>query len=339
MPSMTRFQWVGLGIVLGLLALTTLGGVVRVTDSGLACPDWPGCYGGVLPSGDFGEFAAYQVWLEWTHRLVAALIGFVIIGYAIYALLRRRHQVGVWAPAAVAVGMLAVQIVLGGLTVTERLEAAIVTAHLAVAMLIVLLMTASWLGAFGWRPVEGDGGTFGDDAASRARSFGWLALASAVLVYGLIVVGSYVTHTESSFYCGNQWPLCSGDLWPSGWRAQLHMSHRFLAVVAGVALLAVAVGVVGQRPRGRALTLFAHAAVTLFVAQVIFGALTMWIDLAAWSRALHLSAGAVTWTLTAAAAVIAVYRAGWMGAGSEASQAAPGGALAPEIGGEGGPSR
>lgn len=338
MPSMTRYQWFGLGIVVALLALTTLGGVVRVTDSGLACPDWPACYGAAIPSGDFGEFAAYQVWLEWTHRLVAALMGFVIIGYATYAVLRRRQQVGVWAPASVAVGMLAVQVVLGGLTVTERLEAAIVTAHLAVAMLIVLLMTASWLGSFGWRAASGEGQALGDDPAARARTFAWLALGAVVLTYGLLVVGSYTTHTESSFYCGNQWPLCSGDLWPSGWRAQLHMSHRFLAALAGGALLAVAMAVVAQRPRVRPMILFAHAAATLFAAQVIFGALTMWVDLAAWSRALHLSAGALTWALTAAATTIALYRANWLRATSKANAHAAG-AFAAETGRESGPSR
>ena len=336
MPSMTRFQWLGLGIVLGLLALTALGGTVRVTDSGLACPDWPGCYGGVVPSGDFGNYAAYQVWLEWTHRLAAALMGFVIIGYAFYTLRRWRHRPGVWVPAAAAIGMLALQVVLGGLTVTERLEAAIVTAHLAVAMLIVLLMTSSWLGTFGWQRADGEAEALGDDVSERARSFAWLALGTAVLVYALVVVGSYVTHTEASYYCGNQWPFCSGDLWPSGWRAQLHMSHRFLALIAGGALVAVAIGVVGQRPRVRGMTLFAHAAATLFAMQVIFGALTMWTDLAAWTRALHLTAGALTWALTAAVAIIAGYRAGWIGSPARASEPSPGAALAPEIGGESG---
>ena len=317
------FQRAGLALLIGLLALTALGGIVRVTGSGLACPDWPGCYGSVIPSGDFGEFAAHQVWLEWSHRLVAAIIGLIILAYAVYAWRRRPRRV--WLPAALAVPMLAVQVVLGGLTVTEQLEALIVTLHLATAMIIVMLIAVSWLGAFNWPTASDDDAEqpLGGSAAAQARTFGWIALLCAALVYAVVVVGSYVTHVGADpdfaaqvgpggAACGNRWPLCIGGLWPDGGYAQWNMSHRLLVAVAALALVGAGMGVVMLRPRSRGLTLLTHVAATLFVAQIAFGAAMIWINFDAWVRALHLSLGSLVWASTAAAATVASYRAGWL---------------------------
>ncbi len=319
----SRFRRVGLGLVLGLLCLTALGGIVRVTGSGLACPDWPACYGGLIPAGDFGGFAAHQVWLEWSHRLVAALIGFVILGYAAVAWRRYRERTRIWLPAVLSIPLLALQVALGGLTVTEQLEALIVTLHLATAMLILMLIAISWLGAFDWRPVGPDDDTpLGLDAPSQARTFARLALVAAILVYAVVVVGSYVTHVGANpdladhvgpggAACGNQWPLCYGGLFPDGEYAQWNMGHRLLVFIGGVALLSASFGVVGLRPRARTLTIFTHAASTLFIVQIAIGAMMILINFDAWARAMHLSMGSIVWLLATSAALAAAYRAGW----------------------------
>ena len=292
---------------MGLLALTALGGTVRVTDSGLACPDWPLCYGRIIPQGD------YHVWLEWTHRLVASVIGLVVVVYAALAWRRMRDRPAVWAPAFAAIAMLAVQVALGALTVTEQLEAAIVTAHLAVAMSIVMLICCSVVATFATGPAAA--GSDSDLGAAReAASFARLALLSGIAVYALVVLGSYVTHTDASFFCGNQWPLCDGDVWPDSSKAQLHVAHRLLAVVAGGLVVTVSVQAVRQAPKSLALIALAHAATALFALQIIVGALTMWLDLAAWIRVVHLSAGATVWGGVAAVAGIAIWRGGWFAA-------------------------
>lgn len=322
MASMTRFQRVGLGLLIGLLVLTALGGIVRVTGSGLACPDWPACYGAVIPSGDFGEFAAHQVWLEWTHRLVAAIIGFIIIGYAIVAWRRYRDRTRVWLPALLAIPFLALQVVLGGLTVTERLEEIIVTLHLATAMLIIMLVAFSWFSTFEWRVVtDTDESPLGSDAPSQARNYARIALLTAILVYAVVVVGSYVTHVGAGpdagahvgpggAACGNNWPFCYGGLFPDGEYAQWNMGHRFLVLFGAIALFAASMGVVMLRPRARGLTFMVHGAATLYVAQIFIGAAMIWINFDAWARALHLSMGSITWLLVSGAALIAIYRAG-----------------------------
>ena len=329
MASMTRFQRVGLGLVIGLLALTALGGIVRVTGSGLACPDWPACYGGLIPSGDFGEFAAYQVWLEWTHRLVAAIMGFIILGYAIVAWRRYRDQVRVWLPAVLAIPLLALQVVLGGLTVTEQLESLIVTSHLATAMLIIATVAISWLNTFAWQTVTpDDDAPLGTDAPSQARNFARIVLITTILVYAVVVVGSYVTHVGAGpdagshvgpggAACGNQWPFCYGGLFPEGEYAQWNMGHRFLVLFGGLALFGASMGVVMLRPRSRSLTFLIHGATTLFVAQIFIGGAMIWINFDAWARAMHLSMGSIVWLVVTSSALVAAYRAGWLRSGPQ----------------------
>ncbi|HUG30622.1 MAG TPA: COX15/CtaA family protein, partial [Candidatus Limnocylindria bacterium] len=76
---MTRFQRLAAATVAATFVLVTIGVVVRATDSGMACPHWPGCFEGqFLPSLDAG----FQVWIEWIHRTIAALIGVMILGLA-----------------------------------------------------------------------------------------------------------------------------------------------------------------------------------------------------------------------------------------------------------------
>ena len=331
---MTRFQWYGAFLIVLLLALTALGGTVRVTGSGLACPDWPGCYGSIVPLAEdylAAGYEAHQVWLEWTHRLVAALTGLLIVVYAAIALLRHRSRRWVAGSAAAAVPLLALQGGLGALTVTEELEPAIVTAHLAVAMAIIFFVTVSWLAAFRHPTGDPGGDRIGDPGGGAGVMARWAAVA-ALLVYLLIIVGSYVTHTDAGYYCGNQWPLCNGDLWPDGRLAQWHMMHRLLAVIAAAAVAAVAVMAVRAGPRSRAAVIAAHSAAMLMAAQILLGAATMWTGLDEWARVAHLAGGAAMWTAASAAAVLAASRAGWIQPGAEAGSPRAAAADAPEAG-------
>ena len=90
------------------------------------------------------------------------------------------------------------------------------------------------------------------------------------------------------------------------------MTHRLLAVVAAAAVAAVAVMAAKIEPRSRAAVIAAHSAALLMVAQILLGAATMWTGLDEWARAAHLAGGAAMWAASAAAAVLAASRAGWI---------------------------
>jgi cytochrome c oxidase assembly protein subunit 15 len=125
--------------VVALVALVVIGGATRVMEAGLACPDWPLCYGSLLPGGRMN----LQVFLEWFHRLDAFVVGVALLVLAGASLFGRRHLPR-WLPwaAGLALLLVAVQGGLGALTVLRLLAAGTVTAHLATGLLLVLLLSA-----------------------------------------------------------------------------------------------------------------------------------------------------------------------------------------------------
>ena len=114
------------------LALMALGSSTRVMNAGLSCPDWPLCFGALMPA----EQMNVQVFLEWFHRVVASSVGLIMIAVNVGVYWFRR-QLPKWLPlsALAALGLVITQGVLGGLTVTELLRFDIVTAHLATGLL------------------------------------------------------------------------------------------------------------------------------------------------------------------------------------------------------------
>lgn len=301
--SLSGYQRLGLVTIAGLLTLITLGGTVRVTDSGLACPDWPLCNGELVPGGD------YHVWIEWTHRLVASLIGFVIVAFVVGAWRKHRNRPWVIVPALAGVVALGVQVVLGGLTVTENLPAEIVTAHLATAMLIVLLMLTSWLATFvparSTPPVR-------TAAVPAQRRLTGMIITSAVGLLSLMILGSYVSGTEAGFFCNQDWPLCNGSLLPEGNLASIQVAHRYLAAFVGLLMAGMWLTAYRQRRSGTQLFWLATLVVVLFGAQVMLGAAMMWTTLADWTRVTHLGVAAVTWVTMVGMTGLAIFRSGWV---------------------------
>ena len=114
--------------------LIVLGSGVRATDSGLACPDWPLCHGQAVPMFDF------QIFMEWFHRLIAGCVGILMLTATVqlfrHTLLRRAFTLQIIA----AMVLLAVQIVLGGLTVLKLLDPATVSAHLTNALMFFTVL-------------------------------------------------------------------------------------------------------------------------------------------------------------------------------------------------------
>ncbi len=137
-PLLARLALLTGHLVVALLALVAIGGATRVMEAGLACPDWPLCYGQLLPASSM----TLQVFLEWFHRLDAFCVGLALLVLAAVAGLQRRRLPTWLAPLALlALALVVMQATLGALTVTQLLPSGVVTAHLALALLLVALIS------------------------------------------------------------------------------------------------------------------------------------------------------------------------------------------------------
>lgn len=138
-PSFRRFT---LWCAALTYVLIVVGGVVRTTASGDACPDWPLCYGQIIPP------LQLRIWIEWTHRLVTSLVYTSVLALVIWASLRYRAHKLIFRGAWLAFFLLIFQIVLGGLVVILNLPPALVGIHLANALLIFATLLAVSLTAY-----------------------------------------------------------------------------------------------------------------------------------------------------------------------------------------------
>ncbi len=149
-PIRSRLAALAAHLLVALIALVGIGGATRVMEAGLACPDWPLCYGSLLP----GRQMNLQVFLEWFHRLDAFVVGVGLLVMAAASLWWRRGLPAWQPPLAVAcVLLVAAQGGLGALTVLHLLPFAVVTAHLITALLLVALLSGCHQGLNG-DPVE-----------------------------------------------------------------------------------------------------------------------------------------------------------------------------------------
>jgi heme o synthase len=291
----TRFQKLAIASVLTTLLLVTVGVVVRATGSGMGCPDWPLCHGQILPPlGD------YQAWLEWVHRTVAAVIGFLVIGLAFVAVRDHRDRATLLWPSIAAVGLVGFQAWLGKETVRLNNSGESVTAHLAAAMTLVGLLIFILARSFYPARIGGRG---------SSQRFTLLAAFAAATVFALLLFGSHVTAT-SQWYVFSDWPLMNGSLFPPLTdTTAAHVLHRWVAIVVG--LIVVVVAVVAwrtQRERPAVLRL-ALTAGLLFPIQAIVGGLQILTSLSGWTQTLHLALGALIWAAMAGLVAVSYYAA------------------------------
>jgi heme A synthase len=271
--------------------LIIVGGVVRVSDSGLGCGPagsgfhgWPFCNGDVVPGVDLNSI------IEYTHRVLAIVVGLMILTLFVQAW--RRHRRLLPATAALLVLVIA-QGALGGATVEENLEEVYVAAHLGLAML--LLGGLVYL----WRVVRGA------QVEAGGAGLRLLSIAATAAVFCTIVAGGYMAGTQNygradyrlgqgaHHACGKEFPTCNGEFMPFG-RAELvdiHLTHRafmYLASILVIALVALAL-------RRRVAERYAWGLAALLAIQILVGALNVWLDEYELLILLHLALGTLLW--------------------------------------------
>jgi len=238
-------------LILATLALMAIGSATRVANAGLACPDWPLCYGKLIPTQEMN----FQVFLEWFHRMDASAIGLLTI-WLVGRCVQWRSQLPRWLLPISGLSLLLVIVQggLGGLTVTELLRFDIVTAHLGTALLFFVTLLMMFVALLPFSAI-------GESQPERSRIH-WAGGIAALLVYGQSLLGALVSSQWALHQClGGFAQLCSvmyshllGVIPPTiavlvlvvwAWRsANLHPILRRLAYGSGLlVLLQIGLGV------------------------------------------------------------------------------------------------
>lgn len=206
-------KWMSGLMVLLAFCVILLGAYTRLTDAGLGCPDWPGCYGSwKVPTSPEARARAEQVFPhapvevpkafnEMLHRYVAGTLGLGILVTALLAFRRRDPKL-----RALALGLLVVlafQVLLGMWTVTLNLKPLVVMGHLLGGFTLVTLLFLVWRRARSWSlPPDG----------ARTRWPRGLVLVGLVLLVAQIVLGGWTSANYASLAC-TRLPICQGDWW------------------------------------------------------------------------------------------------------------------------------
>ena len=300
-PSRLRawFRGLSAATALSVFALIVLGGVVRVTGSGLGCPDWPLCHGRFLPPLEL------EAVIEYSHRLVAsALVGPLVLATCVVAWSGYRRERWVLVPATVALVMMLAQALLGGVTVLNELPGSVVAAHLALgeALLacVTLLVVVAMRGPLRFSKED----LQGPRLAARAARFPLLVLISGFGLYVLLLTGSYVTLSGATVACLD-WPLCRGNTLPASTLPMIHMLHRVVSVVVGILLLYSLHLGFRDRRNSVVVRVFSLAVAAFFLAQIVVGAVAVWLRFPVELRALHLALATLVWgTMVALASLV-----------------------------------
>jgi protoheme IX farnesyltransferase len=270
------------------LLLVAIGGVVRATGSGDACPDWPRCFGSWLPPLEFSPI------IEYSHRLAAAITGVLIFATAWVAWRRHRGDgVVVW-PIVAAAFVAIVQAAIGRERILTGPDELTVTVHFVVGMALVALVIISATAARipkakGGEPVE--------------PAFGRLAWSAGVVTAAVLVVGAYVRGEEAGL-AFLDWPLMGGSLVPelSAVDPAVHFTHRALALVGLV--LGGWLAARGRRITRPAVRRLAWITFGLLLLQTGIGAAAVLSELSTAARVAHVVGSSLAW-----AAVVALLTA------------------------------
>ena len=271
---MTPFRRLAVVTIAATFVLIGLGGLVRATDSGLGCPDWPRCFGRLVPPAEL------HPWIEHSHRLVASVV-VVLVALLVVAAWRTGQERVVRRAAVAALVLVLAQAMIGAFVVWWKLRADSVTLHLATALALVAMLIF-----IDFRARHGPARRHGQD-----RRFVRLVEVGAGLLYLQMLVGSTVTGHQAglAYPLAVVWP----DLGPSVARIQL--AHRVLAVV--VATLIVVTWVVARRTQRAhpTVTRLAGYAAGLVAVQVALGMANVANRLSALTVVPHLTVGALLW--------------------------------------------
>jgi len=290
--------WTGIAT----FALVIVGGIVRVSDSGLGCGPqgsgfhgWPFCNGDVVPGLDLNSV------IEYSHRALAGIVGILMLLLAVQSWRRYRQNRPLVRSTVAAFVLVVAQGLLGAATVEEGLEERYVAAHLGLAMLLLALLIYIWRVSASDTPPS-------EEPSSRGGGLRPLAIASSAAIFCTIVAGGYMAGTQNygrpdyqlgdgaHHACGKEFPSCNGDFMPFGQArlVDIHLTHRAFMYIATLLVIALIVLALRRRP-GDGVERMARLMGGLLAIQILLGALNVWLDEYEVLIVAHLVVGTLLW--------------------------------------------
>ena len=263
----------------------SLGGFVRVTSSGLGCPDWPLCYGQIIPPMN------YHTLIEWGHRTSGAILGLSILLIVIVTLISQRSNLLLVTLSISTLILVSIVGGIGGAVVLTELEPSLRTLHLFLAQLIILLLGLCYISI----NVDNSENIFKSMKIDTYSIFTGLAAISIIIT---LLSGSYAVWKGAGTVCSS-WPLCTpGSILPQSFLGWIHMTHRVFSIISS--LIGVFACYMVLRAKFNILLSFLSVSALLIVLmQILLGASNPWTKFQIWARVAHLGASSVLWGLMA----------------------------------------
>jgi heme A synthase len=282
-----------LAVVTALFAYLqiALGGVVRVSGSGLGCPDWPLCHGRPYPPADLHAI------IEYSHRAVGSVTGVLIIATVVMAwvVFRSRRPLVAWLATASLIGIVG-EGALGGVVVAHDLAPWLVLVHLALAMMILGFLVATAIMAM--PPSHG----------VPSKVFRRLAAIGVGATFLLVLTGSTVVASGADQSC-KSWPLCgSGFQLSFAGVDAFTMLHRGAVLLIGLLLIYLLTSALRRWRQEAGMGIVAVATLLVFAAQIAVGAGAAVTD-AAFFNGLHVALATLVWSGVLATAMLTLPRA------------------------------
>lgn len=295
------FRRLALATIAMTFLLVIIGGIVRVSDSGLGCGPansgfhgWPFCNGDIVPGLDLNTI------IEYSHRTVAGIVGLMAIALAVLAWRRYRANRAL-VRATIGAALLVIgQGLLGAATVENNLDETLVAAHLGLAMIFFALTI------FIWRASKPE--NLGATPPDGGRGYRPLAIVACGLAFCTIVAGGYMAGTQNygradyqlgdgaHHACGKEFPTCNGSFLPFGDTrlVDIHLTHRVFVYLTTLFVLSLIVLTLRRRP-SPGVVRNAWIALAILGAQLLVGALNVWLDEYEALIVLHLALGTLLW--------------------------------------------
>ena len=278
-------------IILALVQVV-LGITVRVTGSGLGCPDWPTCYGNWIPPLRFDSI------IEYAHRLSGSVLGlvtFITLGFLWFKrdLLRVSFY---WICVAGILVLLAA--IFGAITVWTELEGLIVVTHLSIAELLIASLVLSSI--YSW---DFSTRNYKNIVIKKILNVRYLFVFSLIFAFFVILSGAYMVSEGYGSVCSG-WPLCNGFSGLFEMPYVIHMFHRLIVLCLTIFIGFLLFYLLKHYRDIRNINILVFVIGFVFVLQILIGAIMVWTGFQLYFRVIHLAIATIFWGALISAAYI-----------------------------------